>query len=62
MLERIRRWFRRAPAEGHDSRAGDNVDSMNAAKAAAAQTAGQMSQGTIPPNYVRPVDEGRPKH
>jgi len=66
MLQRFRRWrdrvFARTPVEGDESRAGDNLDAFTAAASGSQRSGGQQAHGNIPPNYVRPTDEGRPRH
>jgi hypothetical protein len=66
VLRAFRRWrdrvFRRVPLEGDDRRAGKNLDAYTAAAAGSQYTGGVGDHGDIPPNYVPPVDEGRPRH
>jgi len=56
-----RRFELRSVQAGDGQRSVDNVDAM----ASMAQTRVDPSGGapaTFPPNYVKPVDEGRPRH
>jgi hypothetical protein len=60
-LKALLKRFRPKPLQGEGERSVDNVDAM-------ASTAGGRSDptggrpATFPPNYVPPVDEGRPRH
>jgi len=57
----LRRFKLRSVQAGDGQRSVDNVDAM----ASMAQTRVDPSGGapaTFPPNYVKPVDEGRPRH
>jgi hypothetical protein len=70
MFTAFRRWRDRTfgrPVEGDDRRAGQNVDALSAAASGSQHTVGgadggAQAHGNIPPNYVPPVDEGRPRH
>jgi hypothetical protein len=66
VLKSIKRWsnrvFRR-PVEGDEMRSGKNLDATTAAASGSQHGgAGAQSHGNIPPNYVPPADEGRPRH
>ena len=72
MLASLKRWYHktfRRPVEGDAQRAGQNVDAQSAATGTGSSqggldlgSAGIPTHGNIPPNYVPPADEGRPRH
>jgi len=62
VLEKVKRWFR-APSRGDEPRSSaENTDAWAAATTGSRHEAGQQEHGNIPPNYVPPADEGRPRH
>ena len=66
MLAGFKRWLDRTfrqPVEGTEEREGENTDALSAAYTGSQHTAsGVQAHGNIPPNYVAPSDEGRPRH
>jgi hypothetical protein len=70
VLAGLKRWCQktfRGPVEGDAQRAGQNVDAQSAATGSGtlpgdAGLGGVPTHGNIPPNYVPPADEGRPRH
>jgi hypothetical protein len=70
VLASLKRWYHRTfrrPVEGDAQRAGQNVDAQSAATGTGSSqgdlgAAGVPTHGNIPPNYVPPADEGRPRH
>ena len=68
MLDSLKRWYHRTfrrPVEGDAQRAGQNVDAQSAATGTGAfrgDVGAGQAHGNIPPNYVPPADEGRPRH
>jgi hypothetical protein len=59
LLNKIRP--RPKPLSGEGERPIDNVDGMASAAGMKTDPSGGMP-ATFPPNYVPPVDEGRPRH
>jgi hypothetical protein len=56
MLDRIKHWF----AQGEKDTADERIDAQTAARHVDPLLGGTEG-GSIPPNYVPPADEGRPK-
>jgi hypothetical protein len=70
VLASLKRWYQktfRRPVEGGAQRAGQNIDAQSAGTATGSSqgdlaAAGVPTHGNVPPNYVPPADEGRPRH
>jgi hypothetical protein len=64
-LEGIKRFRFRSLNRGEltdaDVRPVENTDAMTAARASTAEL-GSVEGASIPPNYVKSYDEGRPRH
>jgi hypothetical protein len=50
------------PLSGEGERPVDNVDAWAAGVGTRGDAEGGSLHATFPPNYVPPVDEGRPRH
>jgi hypothetical protein len=59
MLDRLVTWWKRR-GEGDKETAGERITAATAARTIDPLLGGTEG-GSIPPNYVPPVDEGRPK-
>jgi hypothetical protein len=62
LLKKIALQPRLHPLEGEGARPVDNIDAHAAGLGTQGMDPMGGSPGTAPPNYVPPVDEGRPRH
>ena len=58
----LRRFKLRSVQAGDGQRSVDNIDAMTAAAQSQRLDPHGGGPATFPPDYVKPVDEGRPRH
>jgi hypothetical protein len=58
----LRRFRLKSVQAGEGQRDIDNIDAMAGAASSVRFDASGGRPATFPPNYVRPTDEGRPRH